>query len=139
MLFPQLNDVPVTAKILGIKESTVRAWIHTGRIEFVRIGRRVKIPGAEIRRIIDEGRQPRQPVEGNDQGLKMKRRRMKTKTDLRKEAKRLVSGLPNSKAIKSIVRNIWNHLADEYNQWDSLGQDEKDELIEIASNTEEKK
>lgn len=62
MSFPELNDVPVTAKILGIKESTIRAWVHTRRIEFVRIGRRVKIPGAEIQRIIDEGRQPRRLV-----------------------------------------------------------------------------
>ena len=62
MAFPELNDVPVTAKFLGIKDSTIRAWVHSGRIEFVRIGRRVKIPGAEIQRIIDEGRQPRRFV-----------------------------------------------------------------------------
>jgi excisionase family DNA binding protein len=62
MSFPELNDVSVTSKILGIKESTIRAWVHFRRIEFVRIGRRVKIPGAEIQRIIDEGRQPRRLV-----------------------------------------------------------------------------
>ncbi len=62
MPFPELNDVSMAATILGIKESTIRAWIHTRRIEFVRIGRRVKIPGAEIQRIIDEGRQPRRLI-----------------------------------------------------------------------------
>lgn len=62
MSFPELNDVSVTAKFLGIKESTIRAWVHFRRIEFVRIGRRVKIPGAEIQRIVDEGTQPRRLV-----------------------------------------------------------------------------
>jgi len=33
---------------------------------------------------------------------------------------------------ETIVRNIWNHLADEYNQWESLGQDEIIELLKIA-------
>ncbi len=32
-------------------------------------------------------------------------------------------------SVESIVRAKWNADADEFNQWDSLGQDEKDELI----------
>jgi ribosomal protein L37E len=40
--------------------------------------------------------------------------------------------------IESIVRNIWNHLADEYNQWDSLGQDEIIDLLKIAIGSEMK-
>lgn len=28
-----------------------------------------------------------------------------------------------------IAADLWNAGADEYNQWDALGQDEKDELI----------
>ena len=39
---------------------------------------------------------------------------------------------PSSCTVESIVRNVWNHVADEYNQWDSLGQDERDELIKVA-------
>jgi hypothetical protein len=30
---------------------------------------------------------------------------------------------------ESVARETWNAEADEFNQWDSLGQDEKDELI----------
>jgi hypothetical protein len=41
--------------------------------------------------------------------------------------------------IESIVRNIWNHLADEYNQWDSLGQDEIIDLLKIAIASEGEK
>jgi len=29
-----------------------------------------------------------------------------------------------------VVKSKWNSEADAFNQWDSLGQDEKDELIE---------
>lgn len=31
--------------------------------------------------------------------------------------------------IAQVATNRWNTEADEFNQWDSLGQDEKDELI----------
>jgi hypothetical protein len=41
--------------------------------------------------------------------------------------------------IESIVRNIWNHLADKYNQWDSLGQDEIIDLLKIAIASEGEK
>ena len=34
--------------------------------------------------------------------------------------------------ITKIAQDHWNASADEYNQWDSLGQDEKDELIANA-------
>ena len=33
---------------------------------------------------------------------------------------------------ESVARETWNAAADEFNQWDSLGQDEKDELIANA-------
>ena len=39
---------------------------------------------------------------------------------------------PSSCTVDSIVRNMWNHFADGYNQWGSLGQDEKDTLFKIA-------
>jgi len=31
--------------------------------------------------------------------------------------------------LEEVARDKWNFTADEYNQWDSLGQDEKDDLI----------
>jgi hypothetical protein len=31
--------------------------------------------------------------------------------------------------IAQVAENRWNAGADEYNQWDALGQDEKDQLI----------
>jgi hypothetical protein len=34
-----------------------------------------------------------------------------------------------SSRAEAVARIKWNAEADEYNQWDSLGQDEKDELI----------
>ena len=32
-------------------------------------------------------------------------------------------------SIAQVAANRWNAEADEFNQWDALGQDEKDELI----------
>ncbi|EMM5100316.1 hypothetical protein ACK249_003662 [Pseudomonas aeruginosa] len=31
--------------------------------------------------------------------------------------------------VAQLAEDRWNAAADEYNQWDSLGQDEKEELI----------
>jgi len=39
---------------------------------------------------------------------------------------------PSSCTVESIVRNVWNHIADGRNQWGALGQDEKDELMNAA-------
>ena len=39
---------------------------------------------------------------------------------------------------KAIVRNAWNHVSDEYNQWDALSQQEKDELMWDALSQQEK-
>jgi len=51
--------------------------------------------------------------------------------ELRGELRKLIAR-PSSCTVESIVRNMWNHFADGYNQWDSLGQDEKDTLFKIA-------
>ena len=34
---------------------------------------------------------------------------------------------------EEVIKRIWNIIADDYNQWHELGQDEKDELIEKIS------
>jgi len=54
-----LRTVPEAAKLLTLKESTIRFWIWTRRIEFVKVGRRaVRIPDRAIREIIERGTVP---------------------------------------------------------------------------------
>ena len=36
---------------------------------------------------------------------------------------------PSMDTIAQVAADHWNAGADEYNQWDALGQDEKDQLI----------
>ena len=52
-----LQDIDSAAKVLSLSPWTVRAYIRQGKIRPVRIGRRVLIEPAEIRRIIDLGRE----------------------------------------------------------------------------------
>jgi excisionase family DNA binding protein len=40
----QLLSVEETAKVLGVKISTVRAWLFQGRLRKVKLGRAVRIP-----------------------------------------------------------------------------------------------
>lgn len=47
------------AEYWGVSLKTVRNWIFSGRIEFVRVGSRaVRIPLDEINRVIAEGTRP---------------------------------------------------------------------------------
>jgi len=41
------------AKILGLRESTIRDWILRRRITFAKLGRSVRIPQSEIDRLIE--------------------------------------------------------------------------------------
>jgi len=50
--------VRLTAERLGLRESTVRAWIAQRRIGIVRLGRAIRIPLEEIERLISEGTIP---------------------------------------------------------------------------------
>jgi excisionase family DNA binding protein len=52
-------DVGKAAELLGLKEPTLRAWVRDRKIEVVRLGRRVKIPVYELRRLTEQGRSPR--------------------------------------------------------------------------------
>jgi excisionase family DNA binding protein len=57
-----LLTVSQAADQLGIKPSTVRAWILQRRIGSVKIGRRsVRIPATEISNLIDSGFRPARP------------------------------------------------------------------------------
>ncbi len=53
------------AQILGVKVSTIRAWLLARRISKIRVGRRsIRVPSSEIQRIIDEGFVPARTREG---------------------------------------------------------------------------
>ena len=49
---PQLLDVSETAKLLRLKESTIRSWILKRRIAFVRLGRRVFMRRTDVEQMI---------------------------------------------------------------------------------------
>ena len=50
--------VAETARRLGLRESTIRAWVAQRRIGVVRLGRAVRIPLEEIERLVAEGSVP---------------------------------------------------------------------------------
>jgi excisionase family DNA binding protein len=43
---------------LGIKPSTTRAWLWRRKIEFIRVGRCIRIRESEVDRLIEQGRVP---------------------------------------------------------------------------------
>jgi len=54
-----LLRAPEFAERLGLRVSTVRAWILHRRISVVRVGRRaIRIPASEIQKIIEAGTIP---------------------------------------------------------------------------------
>lgn len=54
----KLLTVRQAAEVLGIRESTIRAWIAQRRIGIVRLGRSVRIPLEETDRLILRGTIP---------------------------------------------------------------------------------
>jgi excisionase family DNA binding protein len=62
----RLLRVPEFAERLGLRPSTVRAWILHRRVAFVRIGlRAIRIPESEAQRLIGTGFVPaREPNDG---------------------------------------------------------------------------
>jgi excisionase family DNA binding protein len=58
-----LKSVEQAAELWGVSAWTVRAYIRQGKINPVRIGRRVLIEPREIARIVAEGRDKRNPPE----------------------------------------------------------------------------
>lgn len=55
------KTVPETAEALGISIHTVRSWIAQHRISYLKLGRVVRIPQAEIDRILQESAVPAAP------------------------------------------------------------------------------
>jgi hypothetical protein len=61
---PQLVGVDGAERMTTISRWTWRAWAYSGKVASVKAGRRLLIPVAEIRRVIEEGTRPR--VEDSD-------------------------------------------------------------------------
>jgi excisionase family DNA binding protein len=53
-----LNTVEQAAEKLGLAEATVRAWMAQRRIEYIKLGRAVRVPESEIERLIAAGTVP---------------------------------------------------------------------------------
>ncbi|MSO29794.1 MAG: DNA-binding protein [Acidobacteria bacterium] len=51
-------SVAKAATDLGLSIHTIRAWIAQRRIAHVRLGRSIRIPASEIRRLLDDGLTP---------------------------------------------------------------------------------
>ena len=52
------RTVPEAAKELKVSEATIRSWVGQRWIGYVKLGRSVRIPGAEIRRKLESGYVP---------------------------------------------------------------------------------
>jgi excisionase family DNA binding protein len=52
---PRLISVFEAGRLLGISKHTVRAWGYQGRLQSIKMGRRVLIPYSEIERVVNEG------------------------------------------------------------------------------------
>jgi excisionase family DNA binding protein len=54
-----LLRVPEAARLLGIQETTLRAWLLARRVSRVRLGSRcIRVPASEVHRLIREGTIP---------------------------------------------------------------------------------
>jgi excisionase family DNA binding protein len=51
--------VSEAARILGLQESTLRAWVMRRRIDYLKLGRSIRIEQAEIDRLLEQARVPR--------------------------------------------------------------------------------
>ena len=62
-----LLSVEAAARLLGLSPWTVRLYIRNGKINSVRIGRRVLVEPSELQRLIASGRKV-QPEKGGGMG-----------------------------------------------------------------------
>ncbi len=62
-----LLTVAEAASALAIKPATVRAHLLRRRLTYVKVGRCVRIPAAEIERILRDGMVPRRPLKTEDE------------------------------------------------------------------------
>lgn len=58
----ELLPIPEAARRLGLKPSTLRAWVLRRKIAYCKLnGGAVRIPGDEIERVVGEGYVPARP------------------------------------------------------------------------------
>jgi excisionase family DNA binding protein len=62
MTASRLLKVPEAAAMLALSQKTVWQWIGERRIGVVRLGRAVRVPMAEIDRLMEEGSTPARRV-----------------------------------------------------------------------------
>lgn len=55
---PQHRTVTEAAEELNLSVHTIRSWIAQRRLGYVRLGRAIRIPETEIRKVIDRGTVP---------------------------------------------------------------------------------
>ncbi len=55
-MLQQLRSIEEAARLLGISPWTVRAYIKTGKLKPVRLGRRVLVEEAELERFVAENK-----------------------------------------------------------------------------------
>lgn len=55
---PKLNTLPQAAEQLGVSVKCLRSWIYRRAIDYVKVGRAVRISDETIQRIVDEGTMP---------------------------------------------------------------------------------
>jgi excisionase family DNA binding protein len=53
-----LNTVQKAAEHLGLAPVTIRVWMASRRIGYVKLGRSVRVPQSEIHRLIEQGMTP---------------------------------------------------------------------------------
>lgn len=51
----KLHNIPAAAERLSIKPATLRSWVSNKQIEFVKVGRAVRISEQAIQNVIDRG------------------------------------------------------------------------------------
>jgi excisionase family DNA binding protein len=54
----EMLKVSQAAQALGVKPATVRSWIWKRQIGYVKVSRSVRIPAAEVDRLIECGTRP---------------------------------------------------------------------------------
>ncbi len=56
------RTVDQAAEELNVSVHTIRAWVARRKLGYVRLGRAIRIPAAEIQRLLDSGSVPPQRV-----------------------------------------------------------------------------
>ncbi len=54
----RLMSLPKAAEELGVTVNTLRAWVYRRKIDYVKVGRSVRVSEATVQRVIDRGTMP---------------------------------------------------------------------------------